>query len=205
MHGRGVDTFLESSHKVSIIVPTIPRATLKRLILAGCAAGALLTGLCTAAHADGASLGDLPQDWHDDASLNRPLTGLPGRRVVITMAYASCHRICPMTMVALEQMQRAADARGIAVDFVVIGYDPKNDSPAAWHRYRKSRGLVRGNWHFLTGTPAATRQLANQLGFPFWTMDDDHVMHESRAVLFDAQGVQRAVLGLPTSRWADAL
>jgi len=152
----------------------------------------------------GVGLEDLPQGWHDDRARELALAGLRGHRVVLTMAYASCHRLCPATMDEFKRMQRVADARGEVVDFVIIGYDPKNDSPAVWHQYRLSRGLDRDNWHFLSGSQAATEQLARQLGFPFWTYDE-HVMHESRAVIFDAGGAQRTVLGSRISRWSDAL
>jgi cytochrome oxidase Cu insertion factor (SCO1/SenC/PrrC family) len=149
-------------------------------------------------------LGELPQGWHDDRARDQALAGFRGHRVVLTMAYASCHRLCPATLDEFKRMQRVADARGEIVDFVIVGYDSKNDSPAVWHQYRLSRGLSRDNWHFLSGSETDTQQLARQLGFPFWTYDE-HVMHESRAVIFDAGGAQRAVLGSRTSRWSDAL
>jgi len=114
------------------------------------------------------NLGELPQSWHDDRSRDLVLAGLRGHRVILTMAYATCHRLCPATMDEFKRMQRVVDARGEIVDFVIVGYDPKNDSPAVWHQYRLSRGLNRDNWHFLSGSHAATLQLARQLGFPFW-------------------------------------
>jgi cytochrome oxidase Cu insertion factor (SCO1/SenC/PrrC family) len=152
----------------------------------------------------GVNLDRLPRTWRDDDGAVRLLTEFRGHRVVLTMAYATCHRICPGTIEQLKRMQAVADARGEAVDFLIVGYDPKNDSPAVWHDYRLDRRLTRKNWHFLSGTSDATEQLAHQLGFPFWTMED-HVMHDSRAVLFDAAGTQRLALGPATSRWADAL
>jgi protein SCO1/2 len=170
-----------------------------------CVALMLLAGLCTAQEArSDVSLDQLPQTWHDDQARDLALTALHGHRVVLTMAYATCHRICPMAIDELKRMQQVADAHGETIDFVIVGYDPINDSPAAWHRYRLNRRLNRDNWHFLSGSRDATNQLARQLGFPFWTYDE-HVMHESRAVLFDSQGIQRAALGSPTSRWVDAL
>jgi cytochrome oxidase Cu insertion factor (SCO1/SenC/PrrC family) len=165
----------------------------------------LLAAWCPAEDVRGSvSLGDLPQGWHDDQAHDLALTGLRGHRVVLTMAFAACHRLCPATMDEFKRMQRVVDARGEIVDFVIVGYDPKNDSPAVWHQYRLSRGLTRDNWHFLSGSQTATQQLALKLGFPFWTYDE-HVMHESRAVIFDSNGVQRAVLGSQNSRWSDAL
>ena len=185
---------------------TRERSSLQRSTVLCCAAIlTLLAAWCPAEDMRaGVSLGELPQTWHDDRARDLALSALVGHRVVFTMAYATCHRLCPMTIDEFKQMQSVVDARGETVDFVIVGYDPKNDTPAVWHRYRLSRGLNRDNWHFLSGSQTATRQLARQLGFPFWIYDE-HVMHESRAVIFDTSGVQRAVLDSKTSRWSDAL
>ena len=109
-----------------------------------------------------------------------------------------------MALHEFARMQASADERGEVIDFVVVGYDPHNDNAEVWHRYRLERRLTRANWHFLTGSPEATRRLAQQLGFPFWQYEE-HVMHESRAVLFDARGIQQAALEAPLSHWANAL
>jgi len=181
------------------------KSALQRAILASCAALILIAGSCEAKEASAAiSLDRLPTGWRDDNALDFPFSTLHGHRVVLTMAYASCHRICPMTIDELKHMQNVADARHEVLDFVIVSYDPKNDNPAVWHRYRQSRRLNRSNWHFLCGSREVTEQLARELGFPFWTFDE-HVMHESRVVLFDSQGNLQAALGLPTSHWADAL
>ena len=182
------------------------RVSLHRSAIMCCVAAlTLLAAWCPAEDLRGSvNLGELPQSWHDDRSRDLVLAGLRGHRVILTMAYATCHRLCPATMDEFKRMQRVVDARGEIVDFVIVGYDPKNDSPAVWHQYRLSRGLNRDNWHFLSGSHATTLQLARQLGFPFWTYDE-HVMHEPRAVIFDTSGFQRAVLGSRNSRWSDAL
>jgi protein SCO1/2 len=163
-----------------------------------------MTAFAATEQRTGASLDQLPQTWTNDRAQQLTLATLESHRVVLTMAYSSCHRICPMVIDEFKRMQQRADARGETVEFVIVGYDPKNDSPAVWHQYRLTRRLDRENWHFLSGSSAATRELARQLGFPFWQMDE-HVMHESRAVLFDAHGIQKAFLGPPMSHWADAL
>jgi protein SCO1/2 len=168
-----------------------------------CAALMLLAGWCAAQEpAAGIDLGQLPQSWRDDRGREIALTALRGRRVVLTMAYANCHFICPMTIENLERMQKAVDALGEKVDFVIVSYDPKTDTPDVWQQYRQSRRLIRDNWYFLSGSREATERLAHQLGFPFWQYDD-HVMHESRAVLFDSQGIQRAAFGSDSARWSD--
>jgi protein SCO1/2 len=167
-----------------------------------CAALSLIAGLCSAQA--GARLGLLPQSWRDDQGRELKLGDLRGHRVILTMAYASCHYICPMTMDGLQRMQQALDVRGERANIIVVGYDPQNDKPSDWHHYRLSHRLDRDNWHFLSGSAQATEVLARQLGFGFWKYDE-HVMHESRVIIFDADGALQTVLGSRTAHWPDVL
>jgi hypothetical protein len=56
----------------------------------------------------------------------------------------------------------------------------------------------------LSGSEEVTRELAGQLGFGFWKYDE-HVMHESRVVVFGADGTMQIALTTPTADWAAAL
>ena len=132
-------------------------------------------------------LAALPAAWVDDHGQPFSLRTLQGHAVVLTMAYATCHRVCPLTMKRLQQLQHDYDRYGASAVFVVIGYDPENDDAIAWRQYREQRHLMRTNWHFLIGTPATVEQTAHLLGFGFWKMDQ-HVIHDSRILLFDEQG-----------------
>ncbi|MEA3139026.1 MAG: hypothetical protein QOK23_1195 [Gammaproteobacteria bacterium] len=136
----------------------------------------------------------LPPSWQEDSGKVLSLPDLSGRRVVLTMAYANCHRICPMTIEGLKRMQAFFDAKGTYAEFVVVGYDPENESPAAWRQYRRSHHLQRSNWHFITGSVVDTAKLARQLQFELWKYDE-HVMHESRVLVFDAHGLLVRELG----------
>ena len=162
------------------------------------------TVTAASAVAAGARLEQLPQSWRDDDGRTLELRALGGRRVILTMAYAGCHRFCPLTLARLERMQQALDGRGEQAEFVVIGYDPETEKAADWHAYRASRHLERGNWHFHLGSRQDTEVLARQLGFDFWKYDE-HVMHGMRALIFDERGAVQAVLGPETNDWVRAL
>jgi protein SCO1/2 len=152
----------------------------------------------------GARLQVLPQAWTDDSGRRIELAEFTGTPVVLTMAYANCHRICPMTIEQLKKLQSSFDTRGEAVTVVVVGYDPANEDAGAWRQYRASHHLGRANWHFVTGTPAQTAQLASQLHFELWKYDE-HVMHDSRVLFFDSQGLLVRELGPDSAVTADAL
>lgn len=132
-------------------------------------------------------LADLPEQWIDDRGQPFDLKTLEGHEVVLTMAYTTCHRVCPTTLRRLQQVQHEYDRRGTRAEFLVIGYDPDNDDGAAWRQYRQSRHLTRSNWHFLIGTRESVEQTARRLGFEFWRYDQ-HVVHDSRILYFDERG-----------------
>ena len=167
-----------------------------------CAGGVAL--LLWVASVLGAGLQQLPQQWREDDGRSIELGSLAGRRLVLTMAYAGCHAICPLTIGQMEKMQRRLDDRGEQAEFVVIGYDPENERPTDWHAFRTSRHLTRGNWHFLSGSRDDTEKLARLLGFDFWKYDE-HVMHGARALVFDAHGSIQIELGPATKDWAATL
>jgi cytochrome oxidase Cu insertion factor (SCO1/SenC/PrrC family) len=150
-------------------------------------------------------LGELPAEWRDDRGRALRLDSLYGQRVILTMAYATCHRICPVTMRNLEQLQRELDARHSAATFVVVGYDPDADDPQAWHQFRTRRHLLRDNWLFLSGrSNQQVRTLATRLGFDFWKYDE-HVIHEGRVVVLDAQGQLQSSFGPGAALDAEAI
>jgi protein SCO1 len=180
---------------------TSPRA--RSLCLpAGCAA--LLLAAPAALPAAGVGLAQLPQHWLEDDGRAIALDSLAGHRVVLTMAYAGCHVICPQAISQLKQMQLRLDARGERADFVIVGYDPEHERPSDWRMFRANRHLDRSNWHLLSGSPADTEQLARQLGFEFWKYDE-HVMHGLRALVFDARGRLQFELGPETTHWASVM
>jgi cytochrome oxidase Cu insertion factor (SCO1/SenC/PrrC family) len=150
------------------------------------------------------ALDRLPPSWHDDRGDTLRLQSLSGQRVFLTMAYTSCHRICPMTMARLAELQRDLDARGISAEFLIVSYDPANDDSAAWRRYRARYGLLRENWHFLSGSAADTQRLARELGFEYWR-DGDHVMHDFRIVALGSDGAEKGVIDSAHRDWQDLL
>ena len=155
--------------------------------------GTVLAPVCARAAPD--VLGALPQEWREDSGGAFDFILLRGHPVVFAMAYASCRRVCPMTLQSLNKVQQALDDRGIAAEVVIVGYDP-GDDPATWRHYRTTRHLTHPNWHFLSGREADIEHFARVLGFEYWKYDE-HVMHDFRIVFVSAEG--RVVDGLTWS------
>ena len=127
-------------------------------------------------------------DWTEDSGQQVQLSKWDGTASIVAMAYTECTRICNATLHRLEQAQALADQTQTKVNFIVLSFDPSIDNPASWTYYRKKHHLTeRSNWHFLTGSSAATKRLAHQLGIQYW-MDEDHVMHDLRILYINPDG-----------------
>jgi protein SCO1/2 len=177
------------------------RLLLMALVLPWLAAAA---SAAAPASAGAVLLDRLPAAWRDDQRGVLRLSDLHGRRVFVTMAYTTCHQVCPMTMKRLEELQRDLDTRGTSAEFLIVSYDPKGDDPDAWRRYRAAHGLRRENWHFLTGTPGDTQRLARLLGFEYWHYDE-HVMHSYRIAALGGDGAFRGAIDSQHEDWKDFL
>jgi len=161
---------------------------------------ALFLGLCLAARpvfAAPPSVYALGLDFIDDRGRPRRLAEWQGRAVIIALAYGACRRVCSTTLRTLEVLHDAARRKGLAIDFVVVGIDPAQDTPHDWAEYRKQRGLVDANWTFLCGSASATRTLANALGVRYWSYDD-HIVHDYKVVRLARDGSVVASL-----KWSD--
>ena len=126
--------------------------------------------------------------WTDDRGRAVDLADYAGRRTALTMAYSTCKRTCSFTLKKLLALQADADRDGVAMEFVIVSYDPANDDAAAWRDYRNRHHLHRDNWHFLTAGSAQTRALAARLGLADYWSYDDHVMHDFAIVLLNREG-----------------
>jgi len=190
--GDGADA-LRQDRSGAFLRPTAMNPAPKYLI------AALLAVLSASAGAGGWTLGPDLRDhrWVDSDGGELRLSRLRSPLIVMTMAYTTCRRVCSTTTLVLSDIQKRLEAMKIDADFVVVGLDPENDSPADWRDYRSQHKLNRENWHFLSGDAQSTRKLARGLDLSFWTYHD-HIVHDFRIVLFDAQWQQVGEVN-----WAD--
>jgi protein SCO1/2 len=116
-----------------------------------------------------------------------------GRPAIVTMEYSESSLICSVTLAYLKEVQQQLDVRGQSLDFIIISLDPKNDTPSAWSRYRKTFGLNRSNWHFLTASESDTPRLAELLNVKY-RLFDGLIIHRLRVMRLDEQGIVRHVV-----------
>ena len=105
----------------------------------------------------------------DDASTVDFDAELSGHQpVYMNFIYTSCTSVCPVMTQTLSLMQDALGPDAANVQIVSVSIDPDYDTPARLQAY--ARQFNAGpQWHFYTGTPAASRMV--QKAFATETVD----------------------------------
>jgi protein SCO1/2 len=120
------------------------------------------------------------------------LTALRGKVVAVTFIYTWCPDVCPMLT---DKMARVQDELGpdfgSKVAFVSITVDPERDTPDVLKEYAEAFHADFAGWSFLTGEPAAIREVARRYGVAVAPAADDQVDHTLLTTLVDRHGMMR--------------
>ena len=120
------------------------------------------------------------------------LESLRGKVVAVTFIYTSCPDVCPMLTDKMARVQDELGADfGSKIAFLSISVDPEHDTPAVLKEYAEALGADLNGWSFLTGTPAAVREVAHRYGVAVAPAADGGVDHTLLTTLVDRQGTMR--------------
>lgn len=114
------------------------------------------------------------------------------RPVVLTLNYSRCPKICDTQLRNLAETAAAMELTpGEDYRLVTVSIDPKEGPTVSAGRRRGYLDVVgRGNWSFLTGSPASINKLARAVGFRYKhdpVRDEYH--HPPVAILLTPDGV----------------
>jgi protein SCO1 len=123
--------------------------------------------------------------WRDEQGEAVRFDHWRGAPIFVSMVFTSCTTTCPLTIERLRRVSDTFKAEGRAATFVLVTLDPTNDTTAQLRRFKLSRGLP-PDWHLLRGADEQTRALADLLQVK--VVDDAHLFHDSRIVVFDRDG-----------------
>jgi len=120
------------------------------------------------------------------------LESLRGKVVAVAFIYTWCPDVCPMLT---DKMARVQDALGpdfgSKIAFVSITVDPERDTPEVLKEYADALGANLAGWSFLTGEPAAVREVAHSYGVAMVPAADGQVDHTLLTTLIDRDGTMR--------------
>ena len=120
------------------------------------------------------------------------LGDLRGKVVAVTFIYASCVDTCPILTAKMASLQqRLGGDFGRRVMFASITVDPERDTPGTLKHYAQVHGADLRGWAFLTGAPAAIREVAKRYGVYYKKSVRGDVDHTFLTSLIDGRGVLR--------------
>ena len=120
------------------------------------------------------------------------LKSLRGKVVAVAFIYTWCPDVCPMLTDKMARVQDELGADfGSKIAFLSISVDPEHDTPAVLKEYAEALGADLAGWSFLTGTPAAVREVAHRYGVAVAPAADGGVDHTLLTTLVDRQGTMR--------------
>jgi protein SCO1/2 len=120
------------------------------------------------------------------------LADFRGKVVAVTFIFTMCTATCPVLtpMMSFVQDQLGRDF-GTKIAFVSITVDPERDTPDVLKEYAQAFGANFAGWSFLTGTPAAIRDVTHRYGVYASKIANGDVEHTFLTSIVDPHGILR--------------
>ena len=120
------------------------------------------------------------------------MADLRGKVVALNFVFTRCADVCPIATAKMVQIQRALGEQvGRDVFFISVTVDPEHDTPEVLARYARALGCDPSGWAFLTGSPAAIRDVARSYGVFHDRRSGGEVDHNLLTSLVDREGTLR--------------
>jgi protein SCO1/2 len=145
------------------------------------------------------SLYQLDSTWTSDVGRKVKLSVLRGRPQVAAMFFSNCEYACPILVNDMRKPEAALPKDVLAkVDFALVSFDTKRDTPEALAAFRKKERLPVASWTLLRGENDDVRELAALLGINYVQDARGQFAHTNMITLLNAEGeiaFQQAGLG----------
>jgi protein SCO1/2 len=120
------------------------------------------------------------------------LADLRGKVVAVTFIFTMCTATCPVLTPMMSFVQdRLGHDFGEKIVFVSITVDPERDTPEVLKEYAEAFGANLAGWTFLTGAPAAIRDVTRRYGVFSSKNANGDVDHTFLTSIIDSHGFLR--------------
>jgi protein SCO1/2 len=120
------------------------------------------------------------------------LADFRGKVVAVTFIFTMCTLTCPVLTPMMSFVQdRLGRDFGEKIAFVSITVDPERDTPEVLKEYAQAFGANLAGWAFLTGAPAAIRDVTRRYGVFASKTENGDVDHTFLTSIIDPRGILR--------------
>lgn len=120
------------------------------------------------------------------------LADFRGKVVAVTFIYTLCSATCPVLTPLMAGVQDHLGPKfGTSIAFASITVDPERDTPEVLKLYAQAFGADLAGWYFLTGPPAAIRQVTRRYGIFASQAAGGDIDHTFLTSIVDQAGVLR--------------
>jgi protein SCO1/2 len=120
------------------------------------------------------------------------LKDLRGKVVAVTFIFTMCSTTCPVLTPMMSFVQdRLGSDFGAKIAFISITVDPERDTPEVLKEYAQAFDANLAGWSFLTGEPAAIREVTRRYGVYAAKSENGDVDHTFLTSIIDPHGILR--------------
>ena len=120
------------------------------------------------------------------------LADFRGKVVAVTFIFTRCTATCPVLTPMMSFVQdRLGRDFAEKIVFISITVDPERDTPEVLKEYAQAFGANLAGWSFLTGAPAAIREVTRRYGVFASKSADGNVDHTFLTSIVDPRGILR--------------
>ena len=127
--------------------------------------------------------------WSSTDGKEFRLRQMRGTPMLVALFYATCNSACPAIIDAMKKVEKSLPPEHTAgLKFVLITFDPINDTADVLRHYAVKRDLKQDRWLLLRGQEDDTRELAVILGSKFKRIGPTDFAHSNLIALIDGEG-----------------
>ena len=131
----------------------------------------------------------LDSKWTSDVGRTVTLPVLRGRPQIVAMFFTHCEYACPILVNDLRRLEAALPAAvRDKVDFLLVSFDTKRDTPEVLGAFRKKEKLPVASWTLLRSTEDNVRELAALLGISYAPDARGQFAHSNVITVLNAEG-----------------
>jgi protein SCO1 len=135
------------------------------------------------------SLYHLESEWMNQSGEDVRLSDFRGKKVVMTMFFASCTYACPILVEDMRRMNKEIPVeKQDDYKLVLISIDHERDTPARLKEFADRQGLDKNKWTLLTGSEESILELAALIGFKYKKESDGQYSHSNIINILNEKG-----------------